>query len=140
MGCAMRMIFVNLPVADIGRSRIFYEGLGFTLNPQFTDGDTLCVVISDAIYLMVMTRERFAEFSPKPVADVANTTGTLLALSCESRDAVVAMMDAAVAHGGTDNEKVQDMEGFMYGLSFCDPDGHVFEPMWMNPAAVEPQS
>lgn len=136
----MKMIFVNLPVTDIGRSRRFYEALGFTINPQFSDDSGLCVVISEAIYLMVMNRERFAGFAPKPVADATQTTGSLIALSCDNRDAVVAMVDAALAHGGTDTGKVQDMEDYMYGRSFCDPDGHVFEPFWMNPAAIEQQS
>ena len=135
----MRMIFVNLPVTDLARSRAFYEGLGFSINPQFSDDDGACVVVSDTIYLMILTRTKFARFAPRPIADTTAVSGSLVALSCDSRNDVVAMMDAAVAHGGTDNGSVQDMDGFMYGRSFSDPDGHVFEPFWMNPAAVEGQ-
>ncbi|MFZ3584762.1 VOC family protein [Loktanella sp. DJP18] len=135
----MRMIFVNLPVSDLARSRAFYEGMGFSINPQFSDDEGACVVISDTIYLMILTRAKFEGFAPNPVADPRTTTGSLIALSCDSREEVVAMVNAALTNGGSDTGKVQDMEGFMYGRSICDPDGHVFEPFWMNPAAVEGQ-
>ena len=135
----MRMIFVNLPVTDLARSRAFYEGLGFSINPQFSDDEGACVVVSEAIYLMILTQAKFARFAPRPVADTTAVSGPLIALSCDSRDDVLAMMDSALAHGGADNGSVQDMEGFMYGRSFSDPDGHVFEPFWMNPAAVDGQ-
>ena len=131
-----RMIFVNLPVADVARSRAFYAALGFAINETFSDETTACVVISEHIYLMVLNHARFEGFAPRPRADTMASTAALLALSCDSRAAVDAMMDAALAHGGTDNDKLQDMEGFMYGRSFSDPDGHVFEPFWMTPEAA----
>ncbi len=130
-----QMIFVNLPVTDLARSRAFYAGVGFTFNEQFSDETTACVVISDAIFLMIMTRERFAGFAPRPVADPHTTTSVLVALSRDSRAAVDAFGEAALAHGGSDNDKTQDM-GFMYGRSFSDPDGHVLELVWMDPAAA----
>lgn len=131
-----QMIFVNLPITDVARSRAFYQALGFGINEQFSDDTTACVIISDVIHLMILERGKFATYAPKAVSDPARTTGALIALSQPSKEAVDAMVDAAVAAGGTDNNKVQDIEGFMYNRSFCDPDGHVFEPMWMNPDAV----
>jgi predicted lactoylglutathione lyase len=129
-------VFINLPVKDIPRSRAFYEGLGFTINEQFSDHTAASVVISEHIYLMVLSHAKFAEFSPHPIGDASQTTAALIALSRDSREAVDAIIKAAVAHGGRDNGKDQDIDGFMYSRSFSDPDGHVFEPMWMNPAAI----
>lgn len=130
-----RMIFVNLPSRDIARSRRFYEGLGFAINPQFSDDTTICVVVSDSIFFMVMTAERFAGFAPRPLADTMATTSALIALSSDSRAEVDAFVAAAVAHGGSDNDRAQD-HGFMYGRSVSDPDGNVLETFWMDPAAV----
>lgn len=130
-----QMVFINLPVTDIAAARRFYEGVGFSFNPQFSDDETTCVVVSDAIYFMIMTRPKFAGFSPRPVADPGATTAALYALSRDSRAAVDAFADAALAHGGTDNGKTIDM-GFMYVRSLSDPDGHVIEVMWMDPAAA----
>ncbi|MBS1303957.1 VOC family protein [Loktanella sp. SALINAS62] len=135
----MRQIFVNLPVTDLNRSRAFYEALGFTINPQFSDKTGNCVVVSDTICLMILTHAKFAAFSPRPIADSHAQTASLVALSCDSRAEVEAMTNAATAHGGTDNGTTQDMPDFMYGRSFSDPDGHVFEPFWMNPVAVDAQ-
>lgn len=127
-----QMIFLNLPVADIRRSRAFYEALGFGFDERFQDEVTASVVISDTIVLMIMERERFEGFAPRPLSDPAQTTDHLIALSRDSRAAVDAITDAAVASGGLDNGKVQEMGDYMYGRSFSDPDGHVFEPMWMD--------
>jgi len=131
-----RMIFVNLPSTDIPRARGFYEGLGFTINPQFSNDQALCVVVSEAIYLMVLHRDFFATFVTRPVGDPSATAQALISLSCDDRAGVDAITDAALAHGGTEPRPVQDM-GFMYGRAFCDPDGNWFEPMWMDPAAVQ---
>tara|TARA_R110002051_G_scaffold141578_1_gene214776 strand:- start:23313 stop:23717 length:405 start_codon:yes stop_codon:yes gene_type:complete len=128
-------IFVNLPVTDLARSVAFYESLGFAINPKFSNEVAACIVLSDDIYLMLLTHPFFAGFTTKPIADSTATTGAIFAISRENRAAVDAMVAAAVGGGGHDNDKVQDMEGFMYSRSFCDPDGHVFEPMWMNPDA-----
>ncbi len=130
-----RMIFVNLPVSDIPRARRFYESLGFAINEQFSGPDTACVVVSETIYLMVLARDRFAGFCALPVGDPARETAVLLALSCEDRPAVDVMAAAALAHGGREVRPAED-HGFMYQRCFADPDGNVFEPFWMDPAAV----
>ncbi|SEW29904.1 hypothetical protein SAMN04488515_2118 [Cognatiyoonia koreensis] len=126
-----KMIFVNLPVSDVKRSRAFYTALGFTVNEEFSDDTTACIVVSEHIYIMILEHARFKDFAPRPVAETQKVTGSLFALTCESREAVDTMLSAALAHGGTDNKKPQDIEGFMYGQSFSDPDGHVFEPFYM---------
>ena len=127
-----QLIFVNLPVENIERSRAFYASLGFSFNPQFSDEVTACVVLSDTIFFMIMEKDRFAGFAPNPIPDTTKVTAMLIALSRDSRKDVIAMTDAAVAHGGWDNNKTQEMGDYMYGRSFCDPDGHVIEPMWMD--------
>lgn len=129
-------IFVNLPITDLARSRAFYEALGFSINEKFSNDVAACVVVSDDIYLMILSHPFFEGFAPRPIADSTKSTSAIYAISCETRDAVDAMMAAAVANGGHDNDKVQDMEAFMYNRSFSDPDGHVFEPMWMTPDAA----
>jgi hypothetical protein len=131
------MIFVNLPVTDLARARGFYEGLGFTINPMFSDETTACVVVSETIYFMVMNHEKFAGFSPRPLADPATSTAVLTALTCDGRAEVDDLAARALAHGGADNGKTQDM-GFMYSRSLSDPDGNVIELVWMDPAAVPP--
>lgn len=130
-----RRIFVNLPVTDLPRSKRFYESLGFTINPQFTDDSAACVVISDTIYLMILTRDRFAGFAPLPVAQTTETTAALIALSQDDRAAVDSITDTAIASGGHEPKPASDM-GFMYTRTFMDPDGNVFEPFWMDPAAL----
>ena len=130
------MIFVNLPITDLQRARDFYAGLGFTFNETFSDDSAACVVVSDRIFFMIMTRERFASFAPRPVGHPDKETSVLLALSRDSRAAVDNMTEAAVAHGGTDTGKVNDIEGMMYGRSFSDPDGNVIELVWMAPATA----
>ncbi len=133
-----RMIFVNLPVADLARSIAFYEAVGATRSPQFSDESGACMVLSDTIFVMLLTHEKFASFTSRPIGDRA-TTHTLLALSCDSREAVLAQLDAAVNAGGKpDPTATQDYEGFMYGRSYEDPDGHIWEIFWMNPEAVNP--
>lgn len=131
-----RMIFVNLPVTDLARSIAFYEAVGATRNPQFSDESGACMVLSDTIFVMLLTHEKFASFTSRPIGDRA-TTHALLALSCDSKDAVHAQLDAAVKAGGKpDPTATQDYEGFMYGRSYEDPDGHIWEIFWMNPDAV----
>lgn len=131
-----QMIFVNLPVSDLPRARAFHEGLGFTINEQFSDDTAACVVVSEHVYFMLLTHPRFAGFSPRPVADTQGTTSVLVALSRDSRADVDAFAAAAIAHGGTDNDKTAD-HGFMYSRSLSDPDGNVFEVFWMDPAAAQ---
>jgi hypothetical protein len=131
-----QMIFVNVPVTDLARTRAFYEGIGFTINPMFSDEKTLCVVVSDVIYLMTLKREFFTTFlNGRPAGEPAKATSALISLSCDSKAAVDAMMAAALKHGGSEPRPAQDL-GFMYGRAFCDPDGNWFEPFWMDPAAA----
>ena len=134
-----RMIFVNLPVADVKRSTAFYEAIGATKNPQFSDDSTSCMVISDTIFVMIMTHEKFRQFSPKAIPNAHETAQVLLALSADSREAVDDMTAKAGAQGVKLDPCPQQDYGFMYGRSFEDPDGHIWEVMWMDPAAVEGQ-
>jgi predicted lactoylglutathione lyase len=132
-----RQIFINLPVADLDRSVAFYEAMGATRNPQFSDDTAAGMVLSDTIFVMLLTHAKFATFTPRPIGD-RTTTHCLLALSCDSRDEVLAQLGKAVEAGGKpDPTPEQDYEGFMYGRSYEDPDGHIWEIFWMNPAAVE---
>lgn len=131
-----RMIFVNLPVADLDRSVAFYEAIGATKNGQFSDATAACMVFSETIHVMLLTHDKFRGFTPKPIADAKTTSEVLICLSADSRAEVDAMTEAAARSGGrADVAPVQD-HGFMYGRSFEDPDGHIFEPMWMDLAAA----
>lgn len=131
-----QMIFVNLPVKDLAKSMAFFEALGFSFNPQFSDETGACMVISDTIFAMLLSHEKFAGFSPKPIADTDKTTEVLIALSRDDRAAVDAIVEAALAAGGSTFSEPQD-HGFMYGRAFRDLDGHVWEAFWMDPAAVK---
>ena len=132
-----RMIFVNLPVHDLPRATAFYEALGFTKNPRFSSDAASCMVWSDTICVMLLTHEHFLRFSPKPIADSSKVCQVLLCISAESREAVDALAEKAGAAGGVaDPCKPQDY-GFMYGRSFEDLDGHIWELSWMDMAAVE---
>ena len=130
------MIFVNLPVDDLDRSVEFFTTLGYTFNPQFTDESATCMVISDDIFVMLLDRGRFQEFTPKTIADAKATTEVLVSLSAESREAVDRICNAAFAAGGR-RYKEPDDHGFMYGWGFEDPDGHIWEYVWMDPAAMQ---
>lgn len=132
----MQHVFINLPVADLPRARGFYAALGFSFDERFSDDTAACVVVSENIHLMILTREKFATFTPRPAGDPSRDTSVLVALSRDSREAVDAFMTAGLRAGGTDNDKVQDF-GFMYGRSISDPDGNVLEPMWMDVTAYE---
>ncbi|RFU20159.1 glyoxalase [Geodermatophilus marinus] len=127
----MRMVFLNLPVADLATSRAFYAGLGFSFNEQFSDERTASVVVDENIVVMLLTRDRFADFVSGEVGDPAAATTQLTALSAGSRDEVDALVARALEHGGKPWLPPQD-HGFMYGASFTDPDGHVWEVMWMD--------
>ncbi|MEW1611452.1 MULTISPECIES: VOC family protein [unclassified Streptomyces] len=134
-----QMIFVNLPVKDLETSKGFFEKLGCAINPQFSDDRTACVVLSDTIFVMLLTEPRFKDFTEKDIADASKTTEVILALSADSHEKVDELVDAALAAGGFPAGETQDM-GFMYGRSFQDPDRHVWEVIWMDPAAVEGES
>ncbi|HEY0015085.1 MAG TPA: VOC family protein [Longimicrobium sp.] len=133
-----RSIFVNLAVKDLDRSVDFFTKLGFRFNAQFTDESATCMVISDHAYVMLLVHDRFKDFTKKQIVDSTTHTEVLVALSAESREAVDAMVNAALAAGGSPANDPQD-HGFMYGWSFQDPDGHIWEVMWMDPAFVQPQ-
>ncbi|EYD71567.1 hypothetical protein Rumeso_04968 [Rubellimicrobium mesophilum DSM 19309] len=132
----MQHVFVNLPVADLSRARAFYAALGLAFDERFSDDAAACVVVSESIFLMLLTRDKFATFSPRPVGDPSRDCSTLVALSRDSREAVDAFMSAGLGAGGIDNARVQD-HGFMYGRSISDPDGNVLEVMWMDVSAYE---
>ncbi len=131
------MIFVNLPVADLGKSRRFLESLGATNEPKFTDETAAMMRFSDAINVMLLTREKFATFTPRAVADANAASEVLIALSAESREAVDATIDAAVAAGGSADPGPRQDFGVMYGRSVADPDGHIWELVWMDETAAE---
>ncbi|HZF92416.1 VOC family protein [Streptomyces sp.] len=131
-----QMIFVNLPVADVDASKKFFTELGYSINPQFSDETTASVVISDTIVAMLLSKEKYAQFTKKEIADATRTSEVLIALSAESREKVDELVDKALAAGGTTAGETQDM-GFMYGRSFDDLDGHTWEVVWMDPAAIE---
>ena len=131
-----KMIFVNLPVADLARSIAFYEAIGATRNPQFSDDTAACMVLSDTIHVMILTHEKFGQFTPKRIADAHETSEVLICISCDSREDVDEMTEQALAHGGREPRGAQD-HGFMYGRSFEDPDGHIWEPMFMDMEAAK---
>ena len=131
-----KMIFVNLPVSDLARSTSFYEAVGATKNPQFSDDAGSCMVISDTIYVMLLTHGKFRQFTPKKIADAKATCEVLICLSAESRDAVDDIIGKASGAGGSADPSPKQDYGFMYGRSFEDPDGHIWEVMWMDVEAA----
>ncbi|MER6424301.1 VOC family protein [Streptomyces sp. NPDC001137] len=131
-----QMIFVNLATDDVEASKKFFTELGYTINPQFSTDDCACVVISDTIITMLLSKQRYADFTKKEIADSTKTSEVLICLSAESREKVDELVGRAVAAGGTANDDVQDY-GYMYGRSFEDLDGHGWEIVWMDPAAVQ---
>ena len=128
-----RMIFVNLPVADLARSKAFYEAIGFTNEPRFTDDTAAAMVWSDTIFVMILSHDKWKSFTDRPIAD-RGSSEVSLALALGSRDAVDAMVGAAAAAGGTADVNPVQEQGFMYGRDILDPDGHVWGPFWMDPA------
>lgn len=133
-----RMIFVNLPVADLAAAKAFYAALGFENDPRFTDETAAAMTWSEAIHVMLLTHDKWRTFTDRPIPPVG-ASEVMLAVACDSREAVDAMTEAAGARGGTADVNPAQDHGFMYGRSFADPDGHVWEPMWMDPSAVPPQ-
>jgi predicted lactoylglutathione lyase len=129
-------IFVNLPVKDLVRSVAFFTRLGFKFNAQFTDETATCMIVSDDIFVMLLTHPKFKSFTPKEICDATKSTEVLVCLSAESRDEVNEMVRKAVAAGGTTYSEPQD-HGFMYGHGFQDPDGHIWELIYMEPSAIK---
>jgi uncharacterized protein len=136
MATQSRLIFVNVPVRDLSASTAFFRALGFGFDERFADESCACMVVSEQAYVMLLVESRFADFTPKPVADGRVCTEAILCVSAESREAVDAFADAALAAGGSRANEAMD-HGYMYGRSFSDLDGHVWEVMWMSPEAVE---
>jgi predicted lactoylglutathione lyase len=129
-------IFVNLPVKDLEKSKEFFNKLGYSFNPQFTDENAACLVISEDIYAMLVTTDFFKQFTKKEIADASRTTGSIVALSAESREEVNEMLQKALEAGGKESRDPED-QGWMYGRSFDDLDGHQWEFVWMDPDRIE---
>jgi len=129
-------IFVNLPVNDLPRSIKFFEGLGYSFNPQFTDETASCMIIGEDIYAMLLTHAKFKQFTPKAICDSTKSTEVLVALSCDSRADVDKIADKAIATGGSKSKDPMDL-GFMYSRSIQDLDGHIWEYVWMDPSAIQ---
>ncbi|QIS08490.1 VOC family protein [Nocardia arthritidis] len=133
---ASKMIFINLPVTDLGRSMRFYEALGWRVNNEFTDENTACIVIDDNICLMLLTLGFFPNFTARPIADTVATIGSLYSLALSSASAVDELVDAAVLAGATEEvnvtKRAMEAQVGMHGRTFLDPDGHQWEPFWME--------
>ena len=132
-----RMIFVNLPVEDLERSKSFYEAIGFRCEPKFSNDAAAMMVLTEAISVMLLTRPFYATFTRKPIADARNSSQVLLCISCDSPADVDRIINAAASAGGKPDVGPKQDVGVMYGRSFEDPDGHQWEPMWMDPAFAE---
>ena len=126
-------IFMNLPVRDLDRSVQFFTALGFKFNQDYTDENATCMVINDDAFVMLLVEKFFQTFTGKEIVDATSATEAIMAFSVDSREEVDQMVGKALAAGGSESQPVQDY-GFMYSHSFQDPDGHLWEVMWMDPA------
>lgn len=131
-----KMIFVNLPITNLKRSVDFFTELGFSFNPQFTDETSTCMIVSDAIYVMLLEKEKFASFITKKIAE-PDTTEAILSFACDSADDVRRISEKAFSLGAKQVNEPQDM-GFMFSWGFEDLDGHLWDLFWMNPEHVMP--
>lgn len=131
-------IFINLPVKDLQRSVDFWTTLGYTFNAQFTDDKATSMVVGEDSYVMLLVEERFKDFTTKDIADTSTHTEAIIALSADTREGVDQLVDKALEAGGQPSQDAMD-EGFMYGRSFQDPDGHLWEVIWMDPSTIDPQ-
>ena len=129
-----KMIFVNLPVRDLAKSTAFYEAVGATRNPQFSDDTASCMVFSETIHAMLLTHDKYRMFTQRPIADAHKTSAVLIAMTVEDRSDVDSIVDRAAATGGVADPNPKQDHGFMYGRSYEDPDGHVWELVWMAAA------
>ena len=132
-----KLIFINLPVSDLERATAFYETVGATRNPQFSDGTASCMVFSDAIHVMLLSHDKFRQFTPKRIVDAREASEVLICISADSRQDVDDMVAKAGAAGGRIDPGPRQDHGFMYGRSFEDLDGHIWEPMWMDVGAAK---
>ncbi|MGV9667153.1 VOC family protein [Nocardia niigatensis] len=130
-----KMVFINLPVADLDRSKRFYEAVGWKVDQDFTDGNAACIVVDDNICVMLLTHDFFTTFSPRPLGDTRGTVNALYALALPSPQEVDALVEAARRAGGTEesnpDRRAQEAEVGMYSRTFLDPDGHQWEPFHM---------
>ncbi|AGM31184.1 VOC family protein [Mycobacteroides abscessus] len=131
-----RMLFVNIPIANAAASRKFFDHLGFSFNDQFCDENTLCMAVNEQSWVMMLEHDRFRGFIADDIADTSTSREVLLCVSADSREGVDELVDAALAAGGVDWMPAQEL-GFMYGRSFRDLDGHVWEVSWMDPAHLQ---
>jgi predicted lactoylglutathione lyase len=129
-------IFVNLPVTDLQKSIHFFTELGYSFNPRFTDETATCMVVGDESFVMLLVKDRFQDFNPKQLADTATHAAAIIGLSADSRDDVDTLVEKALAAGAQPSKEPTDY-GTMYGRSFQDLDGHLWEVFWMDPAALE---
>ena len=136
MASQSRLIFVNVPVKDLPASKAFFGKLGFDFNETFTDESCACMIVSEQAYVMLLVESRFADFTKKPVADARTSTEAILCVSADSREDVDAFADTALGAGASNANDPMD-HGLMYGRSFQDLDGHLWEVMWMSPEAAE---
>ncbi|MFN0281550.1 MAG: VOC family protein [Kineosporiaceae bacterium] len=125
------MLFVSLPVADLARSRAFFHGIGYRFDDRVGDGDALCLVLGDTHYAMLLRREVFAAFTPRTVADATHTSEVLVGVSAQTRDTVDAVVDGALAAGGTEVRAPVVAGDHLYARAYADLDGHIWEVMWM---------
>jgi uncharacterized protein len=132
-----KLIFVNLPVSDLARATAFYQAVGAAKNEQFCDGTASCMVFSDTIHAMLLTHDKFRQFTPKKIADARETSEVLICISADSCADFDGMIGKAGAAGGRVDPGPKQDHGFMYGRSFEDPDGHIWEVMWMDLAAAQ---
>jgi len=132
-----RQLFINLPVRDLPKATAFYIALGASMNPQFSDDTSSCMVLSDTLFVMLMTREKWARFTKKPIVDSRRESEVMLALSADDRESVDKLTDIAGAHGGKADVNARQDLGFMYGRSFEDPDGHIWEVMFVDMSRIE---
>jgi predicted lactoylglutathione lyase len=130
-----RKLFVNMAVEDLKQSMAFFSSLGFEFNPRFTDDNAACMLVGEDAYVMLLMKKFFGNFTTRPLADTATHTEALFALSCSSRAEVDELVKKAIAAGATHAMPPMD-QGFMYGWSFYDLDGHHWELFWMDPAAA----
>lgn len=126
-----KKIFINLPVTDLKKSIVFYTAIGFTNNPRFSDDTAACMVLTEEIYVMLLTHKKLSEFTPKPINDAKNTTGAINCISVDSLQEMNDMADAALRAGGIEPNPMQDY-GFMQQRSFEDPDGNHWEALYMD--------
>lgn len=130
-----RLIFINLPVTDLERAKAFYSAIGFVNEPKFSDDTAACMVWSETIFVMILTHDKWRTFTSRPIPD-AGSSEVMLCLSCENREEVADLNERARGAGGTADINPPQDYGFMVSNAFADPDGHVWEVMWMDPAAV----